>query len=176
MEMLDYMEREALRTLQALMAEYATAHGRVYQLATLLLGGGGGVGAYALGQWLRDGAAQVLWLPLLAVSLWWFALAGVLLLGGGLSRRLGLGGTPDVLGAAYTAESGDFGDAGASHNQLAVVKVRLAELATHQQRIEDWMRACAARTHVLDTVYRLAACTPLPPCLVLGVLWWRTWL
>lgn len=171
MQMLDYMEKEALRTQQALMAEYATAHGRVYQLATLLLGGGGAVGAYALGQWLKDGVQPLLWLPLLAVSLWWFVLAGVLLLGGGLSRRLGLGGTPNVLGQAYVAKGGDFGEPEAEHNQRAVVDVRLAELATQQQRIEDWLRACAARAHVLDTVYRLAACTPLPPCLVLGVLW-----
>lgn len=171
MEPLDYMEREATRTLGLLMAEYAASHERVYRLLTLLVGGAGALGSYTLSR-LTARASLVEWLPLAALALWWFGSAAWLMWRGVQSHRLGVGATPNVLGASYAAKGGDFGVERADENKLALVKTRLAELATQQDRIQDYLKACAARAVAMDKAYWAAAASPVPPLLALTVAWW----
>lgn len=167
MEAIDYMEREATRTLGVLVAEYAASHERVYKLLTLLVGGAGALGSYTLSR-LAAKSALVEWLPLAILALWWFGVAAWLMWRGVQSHRLGVGATPNVLGSSYTAKGGDFGVARADENQLALVNTRLAELATQQVRIQDYGDACAARARAMDAAYWAAAASPVPPLLALA--------
>ena len=100
MEPIDYIERETTRTLGLLMTEYATSHERIYKLLTFLLGGAGALGSYAL---TRLALPALQWAPLLALVVWWFGVAGFLMARGLQSSRLGIGGTPNTLGAAFAA-------------------------------------------------------------------------
>ena len=168
MEPIDYIERETTRTLGLLMTEYATSHERIYKLLTFLLGGAGALGSYAL---TRLALPALQWAPLLALVVWWFGVAGFLMARGLQSSRLGIGGTPNTLGAAFAAKGGDFGADRLQENQLALMKTRMAELATHQVRIQDYGAACSARARAMDLAYWAAAASPLPALVVLAILW-----
>lgn len=169
MEPIDYMERETTRTLGLLMAEYAASHERVYKLLTLLIGGAGALGSYAL---TRLAAPAMQWAPLLALAVWWFGIAAYLMARGVQSHRLGVGGTPNVLCGSFVQKGGDFGTERQQENQLALTNTRLAELTTHQERIMAYGRACSARAHAMDKAYWAAAASPLPALTVLVIVCW----
>lgn len=168
MEPIDYIERETTRTLGLLMAEYAASHERVYKLLTLLIGGAGALGSYAL---TRLSAPPLQWAPLLALTAWWFGVAAYLMVRGVQSHWLGWGGTPNVLCGSFVQKGGDFGADRLQENQLALTNTRLEELAAHQERIVAYGKACSARARAMDAAYWAAAASPLPALATLAMVW-----
>ncbi|WP_394792228.1 hypothetical protein [Rhodoferax sp.] len=161
MDMLEYMERETAVTLKVVMDDYAASHARAYNFVTLLVGGGGALGAYVLAKLAAPPVAALSWVPLTFLAVWWFAIAVYILLAGLQSNYLSSGPRPDDLGLYFTKKGGNFGDVTAVKNVDALTKTRIAELATRGQRINDHMAAVGSRAQVLNAAYVAAAFSPV---------------
>nr|WP_315230982.1 hypothetical protein [uncultured Albidiferax sp.] len=161
MDMLEYMERETAATLKVVMDDYAATHARAYNFVTLLVGGGGAVGAYVLNK-ISTPVPTVSWLPLGVLALYWMLIAAGILLFGLQSNYLSNGPRPSDLGNYFSTQGGDFGDATTTKNLDALTQTRMAELVTRGERISDYMTAVGNRAQVLNAGYVAAALSPAP--------------
>lgn len=170
MDILEYTEAVAAKSLDVARAAYDDLHERAYKLATVLVAGGGAVGAYALGKVGTD-ASLLTWAPLAALSLSWFGSAAVLVVGGATSRELSPGNGPNNLRdyfAARIAEVGGDADA-------ALIITRNAELDRVQVRLKAYTAGCIARATAIDRAYwSIAAFSPLVPIIVAIFCVWQS--
>jgi hypothetical protein len=168
-EILDYAESLSERSLDVARKSYDELHERVYKLATVLAGGAGAMGAYALGKY-SDLAAAVQWLPLAVLSLWWFATAGILVLRGAISRTLSPGNGPDNIRKYYAARLAEQPPEAPSRTTDALRITREAELDLNQKRLRAYSEGCNARSGAVDTAYRMVAVSPVAPLLVIALM------
>lgn len=169
MDILSYAEDRASATLAVLRQAYDDLHERSYKLATVLVAGGGAVGAYALGK-LSGGAAPIQWAPLAALSLSWFGVATYVIWQGATSRELSPGNGPDKILKYYEAVIAE-----PSHADRAIELTRREELRLQQRRITNYADGCTDRARALDRAYKAATlCSLAVPavvavaCLLLG--------
>lgn len=160
-EVLAYAESVSGGTMAVLRQSYDDLHERANKLATWLIAGGGGVGAYALAQ-MAEKAPALHWAPLAALSLCWFGIAGPLIWSGATSTKLSPGNGPhNVL--KYHAARLKEGSAAPE----ALRQTREAELALVQRRIRDYSDACVRRAEAIDIAYKaVAALSPTVVSLV----------
>jgi hypothetical protein len=154
---LDFMEQTAATTLKVAADGYDMAYERVNKLATLILGGAGAAGVYALG---KLGARSDLFqaLPLLLLALWWLGVGGTLMLAGSESREVNLGSDSLELRKIYNEELGRCGatDGTEAH---ALEETRWRHLDAVDQQIRIYADGLSRRSEALDGAYRaLMAC------------------
>lgn len=168
MDILDYTEGLAAKSLEVARKAYDDLHERAYKLATVLVGGGGAIGAYALGRF--GAAAQPLeWAPIAALALSWFSIAGLLVIRGATSKDLSPGNGPMNVRSYYDARLAEH----SADPDKALSITRNAELDLVQQRIEQYNDGCVQRALAIDSAYRcIASCSPLVPLLVAGLCWY----
>lgn len=160
-ETLDYVERRSSKTLEVARKAYDDLHERAYKLATVLVAGGGGVGAYVLGKLSTD-AVPIAWAPLGAMALSWFGVAGCLVWQGLRARPMSPGN-----GAGNLYEYHDALIGLGRNEPQALTETRREELRLEQQRISAYSKGCSARAAAIDTAYKsLILCTPLTPLAV----------
>lgn len=166
MEMIDFMEREAVRLLAQVSLEYQRGHDLAYRLMTLLVGGGGATVAYVLGRWGDGENSQVLW-ALAAMSIWWFIVALLLTYFGLHSNEISDGGSPSVLGTCYLNEGGQYktidGTAlleSSEADRKATLATRWALLARRDLDIKQHRTVTACRLTALDRAYTAVAFSP----------------
>lgn len=161
-KILEYTEKVAAKSLEVARAGYDDLHERAHKLVTVLLAGGGGVGAFAVGR-MQPGTQPIEWAPLLALALSWFGTAGVLVVRGMTSKQLSPGNGPKNLLNYYSARLQDS----TSDPATALELTRRAELALVQQRLTSYNSGCIARAQAIDLAYRtLAICSPSVPLIV----------
>lgn len=160
MDTLVYVEQKASLSLEIARKSYDDLHERAYKLATLLVGGGGAIGAYALAK-ITASAAPMTWAPLAALALSWLAIAGQLIWVGATSNRVSPGnGSKNLLGY-HKARVED----GWSEEQAFSI-TREKELELMQTRLYAYMRGGDARVEAIDLAYRaVAIASPLVPLL-----------
>ena len=167
MEPLEYVEGLTEKTVTVLRQSYDDLHERAYKLATVLVGGAGAAGAYALGK-MGGTSAAVVWAPLAALALSWLGVAALLVWRGATSRVLSTGiGPRNPLGYfdERLVESGV--------PAVAMEQTRRAELALQQTRIDEYNRGCTERALAIDLAYKSAAiCSALVPAIVAGFCLW----
>lgn len=167
MEKLEYVEKRAADTLLVLRQSYDDLHERAYKLATVLVGGGGAVGAYALGQF-QPGGSVLAWAPLAALALSWWGVAIPLMWTGATTTKLSPGNGPKNLLSYFE----DRRSAGAG-DQDAFRIMREAELNLQQQRIDAFSAGCVARADAIDYAYKaVVICSPAVPLLVAAACLW----
>lgn len=167
MEMLDYVQNRSDQTMAVLRQAYDDLHERAYKLATVLVAGGGGAGAYALGK-LAAEARAITWAPMAALALVWFGAAGVLVWRATTSRELSPGNGPKNLLGYYAERLVALGDGDA-----ALEHTRLAEMDLQQARIRAYEAGCIERAAALDGAYKaVAVCSPAVPLVVAAVCWY----
>lgn len=162
MDILTYTEAIAAKSLEVARQAYDDLHERAYKLATVLVTGGGAVGAVALSR-LGTGTATIGWAPLAALALSWFAIAGVLVIGGATSKMLSPGNGPKNLRDYFAARLAEYpGDAG-----TALELTRGAELDLVQKRLRAYTNGCTVRAEAIDRAYwSIALCSPSVPLVV----------
>lgn len=165
--MIEYVERRASATLDYVRKSYDDLYERAYKLATLLLGGGGGMTAYAMSQ-LSPDTSPLTWAPIGALALTWFGIAGALLWRGALSKLVSPGNGPENLLGYFQARRKDgWGEM----DSLAVT--RRAELDADQVRLRSYIQGCEARADAIDCAYKsLAIFSPLTPLTVVLICLW----
>lgn len=167
MDILAYTEAVAAKSLEVARNAYDDLHERAYKLATVLVAGGGAVGALALGK-LGTSASPIAWAPLAALSLSWFSIAGLLVLSGATSRLLSPGNGPDNLRNYFKERLGE-----GSAEETALAATRHAELDLVQRRLREYNAGCIARALAIDRAYwAIALCSPLVPLVVAGLALW----
>ena len=167
MEMLDYVQNRSDQTMAVLRQAYDDLHERAYKLATVLVAGGGGAGAYALGK-LAAEARAITWAPLAALALVWFGAAGVLVWRATTSRDLSPGNGPKNLLGYYAERLVALGDGDA-----ALEHTRLAEMDLQQARIRAYEAGCIERAAALDGAYKaVAVCSPAVLMVVAATCWY----
>lgn len=149
MEHLDYVEHRAADTIKVLRDSYDHLHERVFKFASLLLAGGGGVGAFSLG---KIGQPAITWAPLAALAVFWFATAALLMWKGATSNRLSPGNGPAHMLEYFKDRLAESQDAAA-----ALEVTRRAELDLQQSRIKRYIDACNTRSSAIDLAYKVAA-------------------
>lgn len=168
MDILEYTEGVAAKTLEVARSAYDDLHERGYKLATVLVAGGGAIGAYALGR-LGAHVRAVEWAPLAALALSWFGIAALLVVRAATSKELSPGNGPDNLRDYYKARLAES----PSDANEALTKTRNAELDRVQQRIKSYGEGCTARALAIDSAYRsVAFCSPSVPLVVAGLCLW----
>lgn len=162
MQAVDFAEKVAYDTRDEARRSYDAMHERVYKFVTLLTGAAGGVSVYALGK-LGSPGAGLQFAPLGALALWWFFIAGVVLLKGAASRTLPLGssstGIRERLLHHQKAPDADDGQV------AAVWNTRWDYLRSVDEQIEAYRDGCSRRATVLDRAYWCLVCSPVVPAL-----------
>lgn len=169
MDILEYTESVSKATLEVARKSYDDLHERVYKLATVLAGGGGAVGAYALGKIGSPGTALQT-APLSVLAMYWFGAVFFLLLKGATSNQVSPGNGPDnILGyyGARLAEQSSIEDASA----LAMRVTRGAELDLMQARMNMYIKGCDKRASALDWTFIAIALSPIPPGVTALLIW-----
>ncbi|ATG94647.1 hypothetical protein QRO08_15950 [Paracidovorax citrulli] len=163
MDELEYVEKRSGATMAVLRQTYDDFYERSYKFATVLVGGGGALGAYALGKIGVDGVTPVAWAPVAALAMSWFGIAAQLIWSGAISRRLSPGNPAGNIIDYYDDRIAEGHD---SNSALAVT--RRAELILEHTRAREYATGCVDRAEALDMSYRAATiCTPLVPAVVL---------
>ncbi|MVT38620.1 hypothetical protein GO497_21845 [Acidovorax citrulli] len=158
MDELEYVEKRSGATMAVLRQTYDDFYERSYKFATVLVGGGGALGAYALGKIGVDGVTPVAWAPVAALAMSWFGIAAQLIWSGAISRRLSPGNPAGNIIDYYDDRIAEGHD---SNSALAVT--RRAELILEHTRAREYATGCVDRAEALDMSYRAATiCTP--PC------------
>lgn len=164
MDILEYTESISAKSLEVARSAYDDLHERSYKLATLLVAGGGAVGAYALGKF-GPSATSISWAPLAALALSWFGVAMVLIVTGATSRPLSPGNGPKNLRNYFNARLAEDSSA-----ESALKATRNAELDLVQLRLRAYTEGCTARAEAIDIAYwSIAICSPSVPLIVAGV-------
>lgn len=161
MEPLAYVEDRTEKTMAVLRHAYDDLHERAYKLATVLVAGAGGAGAYALGKIGGTGGA-IAWAPLAALALSWLGVAACLVWRGATARDLSPGNGPKNLLGYYDERLATLKDA-----DQAMEQTRRAELVLQQKRIGQYETGCIERADAIDLAYKSAAiCSALVPVVV----------
>ena len=162
-----YIEDRAADTLKVLRQSYDDLHERAYKFATVLVAGGGAVGAYAIGK-VGVGVPVIAWAPLAALALSWFAIAAQLVWTGATSRELSPGNNPGIMLGYYNDRLTDGWKEDGALNCL-----RDAELDLQTERIRNYSYGCTTRAESIDRAYKTAAlATPLVPSSVVALAAW----
>lgn len=167
MDIISYTEAVAAKSLEVARHAYDDLHERAYKLTTVLVTGGGAVGALALSR-IGSPTGSIGWAPLAALALSWFAIAGLLVLGGATSKLLSPGNGPKHLRDYFAARLKEYPD----DREKALEITRGAELDLMQKRLRAYTDGCTARAHAIDRAYRsVALCSPLVPLVVASACW-----
>lgn len=162
-DILDYAEAQSEKTLIVARKSYDDLHERVYKLATVLTGGAGAIGVYALGKVGSGDALQ--WVPLATLSAWWFVTAGVLVIRGATSSAVSPGNGPDNIRRYYLARLSEQPADSVDCDAAAMQITREAELDLQQIRIRNYTAGCTARAKAIDAAYKSVAISPTPAAL-----------
>lgn len=166
-EFLGYVEQKSAATLAVVSQAYDDLHARASNLATLLAGGAGAVGAMALDRLGAVDARLISWVPLALLSITWFGIAGFAALRGLSSRTVSAGNGMKNIGRYYE-------DCVASHGiDKALEMTRREELRKGQERISGYIDACNARAGTLDAAYRMIVLSPVVPAVAAALCYWR---
>ena len=169
MDILEYTEDVAAKSVEVARSAYDDLHERAYKLATVLVAGGGGIGAFALGRFGAPHALPVEWAPLAGLALSWFGIAALLVVRAVTSKELSPGNGPDNLRNYFKARLAED----PSDPEGALAKTRNAELDLVQARIRGYGGGCTERALAIDGAYRaVAACSPSVPLLIAGGCFW----
>lgn len=164
MDILDYEEATAERTLEVARRAYDMLHERVYKTAAALTAGAGATGGFALGK-IGDPGAAIQWIPLSVLALYWFAVACFLILSGATSNRLSPGNGPEKLQAYYDHCLAEEVAAGVDKEARALRETRKAELGLKQGRLDVYLKASNRRARAMDCTFRMIAASPVLPIL-----------
>lgn len=163
MDVVDFMEEAATATLKVAAESYDAAYERVNKLATLLAGGAGAAGVYAIGKiGVRSDLFQVL--PLLLLAIWWLGVAATLVLAGSKSREVNLGANSIELRKIYNEELAQLGSAEDSATH-ALQQTRWRHLDAIDEQIRIYSEGLSARSEAIDKAYRALAASPVPALL-----------
>lgn len=163
MDVLDYLEAGAKEQMAVLRKDYDDLHDRAYKFATLLMAGGGAVGAYAFAEFAASPAKVLVWAPAAGLALTWFGTAAVLLWRGAAARDISAGPEMKSLQARYEAELALDG----ADETKALTALRKAALGVVPARVKKFSAACIARADHIDSAYKAASvCTPLVPIVI----------
>jgi hypothetical protein len=154
MDAIEYVEKTAAATLAQACCTYDGMLERVYKFSTLVAGGAGGAGVYALGKIGSATASQVV--PLAALSCWWFLIAGITLLHGAKSNAMKAGTSGNTLRERllYHQRDGTYDEA------TALWYTRWDQLRSVDQQIVEYSDAASKRAQTLDRAYWCLACSP----------------
>lgn len=164
MEELAYLEEAGRRNAAFSLDTLDKLNQRANALLTLLLGGAGGAGAYALGQ--IDKAAG-LWVvaPLVALSLWWFVLAAWVAMRAVPTREVRAPAGSGYALLQYLqgplAQYVKTEIAAGREPKDAFTLLREAELSTVHETAAIYRQASDGIATVLDRVYIGAAASPV---------------
>jgi hypothetical protein len=174
MDALEYAENVAGKTLNQLREAYDSQHERAYKLATLVVSGAGAAGVYALGKVGAADAGWVVW-PLAALSCWWFATFGVILLCGAASKKLLAGATSDAIRVRLAKHSaGRPQPLTAESAEAALWLTRWDELAAIDKEINQYSTAASQRARALDRAVWCLVASPLIAAAAYAVAAWTT--
>ncbi|HEY5582562.1 MAG TPA: hypothetical protein VIK56_15635 [Rhodoferax sp.] len=167
MEILDFAEAQGQRNAAFSLETLELMSKRAHALLSLLLGGAGAAGAYALGQIGKPGGAWSLG-ALGAVSLWWFVLAAWVALRALRTQEVR---APACDGQALVEHARALDDyikqakyEGESPADVLTL-LREGELMTLQKTADDYRSASKSIAQALDRAYLWIAITPV------GALW-----
>lgn len=170
MNEVEYGEKITADALQHARHAYDMLYDRIYRFATLVAGGGGAVGTYALAK-LGETQASAHWIALLAVSAWLFFLSGLALWFGTSSTTLTAGTTAramrariNIHEARWTLDRLQQSDTGTPINDArgtAFWLTRWDNLAAVDKQIESFSQATTRRARALDWSHRMLMLTPL---------------
>lgn len=167
MDVLDYAEARSAKTVEVARKSYDDLHERAYKLATVLVGGGGAVGAYTLGK-LAPGADPVAWAPLAALALSWLGTAAHLIWVAATSRAVSPGNGPENLLSYHKARLADGWSV-----EEAIRITREAELALEQARLRTYLQGCNERAEAIDRAYKaVAIASPAAPLVTALLIKW----
>lgn len=155
---LEYVEQVTAGTLSEAKATYDALHERVHKLVTLIVGGAGGVGVYALGK-IGVTGAMVQVLPLSALACWWLLIAGMLLLRGATSLELKAGSTSASLTHAFNRHWPTVEGEGLESQALNLA--RWDQLAAVDLQIADFCKGARLRAKALDDAYLALVFSPV---------------
>ena len=161
---LEYVESQSEKSLNVARKSYDDLHERVYKLAIMLTGGAGAIGAYALGK-MGVAGATIQWVPLAILSVWWFAVAGLLVVRGATSREVSPGNGPDNIRNYYAARLAEQPEGEEDQRGAALLITREAELDLQQVRIKKYTAGCTARSKAIDDAYKRVSRSPIAPAL-----------
>lgn len=156
MNTLEFAEQVANETLKDTRQAYDALHERIHKFMTLLAGGAGGVGIFALGKLGPASAASQI-APLGALCIWWFAIVGVVMLQGAKSRPLKAGTDSAAIRTRFLKHTVNIPSAPTDD---ALWYTRWEHLAAVDSQIESYASGTSARAHTLDKAYVCVACSP----------------
>lgn len=154
MDAIEYVEKTTAATLVQACSAYEGMLERVYKFSTLVAGGAGGAGVYALGKIGLPNISQVA--PLAALSCWWFLIAGVTLLHGAKSNPMKAGTSSDTLRHRLLHHQ----RGGTTDEATALWYTRWDQLCSVDQQIVAYSEAATRRAGTLDRAYWCLACSP----------------
>lgn len=170
MNEVEYGERITADALQHARHAYDMLYDRIYRFATLVAGGGGAVGTYALAK-LGETQISAHWIALLAVSVWLFFLSGIALWFGTSSNTLTAGTTAKAMRARInihetswtrtTLQQSHTGTPINDARETAFWLTRWDNLAAVDKQIESFSQATTRRAKALDWSHRLLMLTPV---------------
>jgi hypothetical protein len=171
---LDYLEELSRRRTEYALDNLDRMKDRAYLLLTMLLGGAGGAGGFALGQ---IGSPYAVWVVagLGALSVWWFVLAAVLAVAA-LKTRLVLPSERDgqTLLEHLRGPLADYVVAAKNNGESprdAFTILRENDLKSARAAATSYRDASEAVGTILDWTYRFLAATPLVIFAVFLVVW-----
>lgn len=170
MQEIDYLEDQARRNAAFSLDNLDKINQRAQGLLTLLLGGAGGAGVYALGQLGKAEAVQVVW-ALASLSLWWFGLAALLAVRAVPTREVRAPANDGLtllrqLQGPFT-EYVKVATAAGESPRDAFTLVREAELKVLHDTAAIYRNASSGIAAVLDKAYLCMAASPVAPALAL---------
>lgn len=154
MDSIEYVEKTAAGTLTQACTAYDGMLDRVYKFSTLVAGGAGGTGIYALGKIGSLSASQVV--PLAALSFWWFLIVGVTLFHGAKSNSMKAGTSADALRQRLLQHQ----RGGTVDEATALWFTRWDQLCAMDLQIIQYSEAATRRAGTLDRAYWCLACSP----------------
>lgn len=150
MDILEYSESISAATLNEARQTYDVLHERSHKLAALVAGGAGAAGVYALGKVGVEGGQIQLW-AVGALSLWWFAIAGVVLRRGATSLELTPGSTTETLARTFNRHFASLEPEDAETKALTLT--RWDQLTAADLQIDAYCRGGTIRAKTLDGAY-----------------------
>jgi hypothetical protein len=154
MDALEFAEKVSGEALESAQSAYDDMQERVYKFASVLAGGAGGVGAYAIGKLgPQTPVSQVV--PLIVLSVYWFSIVAVLLIRGARSTHL-MAGTSS---AAVRERVAKHKKEGAS-DEDALWFTRWGHLSAVDAQIKQYADGATRRARALDNAYWCLAVSP----------------
>lgn len=173
MEILDFAEKQGQRSAAFSLETLELMSKRATTLLTLLLGGAGATGAYALGQIGKPGSLWAL-CALGAVSLWWFSLAAWVTV---CAMKTQVVSAPAGGGLALLEQAKKYDDyikqakiEGESPADCLTL-LREMELRILMKSQDGYRNASALTARALDVAYIGAAATPAFAVAGLAIAW-----